>query len=267
MQHIRRRCKNCQRTYTYCTYGNGPEYGTESGCSMEYCADCQKAIDAALAAIPRKYEWRWLEIRPTLGLFDALTETREKVEKARRESDLPVILPLVYSTYDNVDTYIRDGVEYRVEWNDPTPEEKHVLVKMEYSLADDCFTNNVWETDKGETYYHARPFKWEEKTIEVKPMAPPLGKLLYFDPIDCEWDLKVPKVEKRKPQHIRREYTYVYSGATVRRLLTDEENARGCKNGCPNVNPDDLYDFLEYKCAFVRYDDEDFETITGVRVK
>ncbi len=269
MQHIRCRCKNCQKTYTYCTYGNGPEYGTESGCSMEYCAECQKAIDEALAKIPKKYTWKWLEIRPTLGLLEALAETKEKVEKARKESNMPMIVPspLFYSTYDNVDTYVRDGVEYRVEWNDSTPEDKYVHVKMEYNLTNDFFTNNVWRVDTRETYYHARPYKWEEKTIEVKPMPEPLGKLFYFDTADCEWELKTPKIEKRKPKHIKREYSNVYGGATVRRLLTDEYEAHRCKNGCPEVNPDDLYDFLEYKCAFVRYDDETFETITGVRVK
>ena len=80
MQHLRIRCKHCQREYTYCTYGNGPEYGTESGCSMEYCADCQKAIDEALGKIPKKYTWRWLDICPTLGLLEALAETKEQTE-------------------------------------------------------------------------------------------------------------------------------------------------------------------------------------------
>ena len=236
---------------------------------MEYCADCQKAIDEALGKIPKKYTWRWFEIRPTLGLFEALAETKEKVEKARKESDLPEIVPIALfcSAYDNVDTYVRDGVEYLVEWNDSTPEDKHVSIKMEYSLTNDCFTNNVWRVDTRETYHHTHPFKWKEKTIEETPMAPPLGKLLYFDPADCEWEVKGPKVEKRKPQHIRREYSNVYGGATVRRLLTDEEEIRRHKNGCPDANPDDLYDFLDYECAFVKYDDEDFETITKIRVK
>ena len=35
MQHYRLRCKHCGKEYTYCTYGNGPEYGTQEGCSME----------------------------------------------------------------------------------------------------------------------------------------------------------------------------------------------------------------------------------------
>lgn len=268
MQHIKCRCKNCQKTYTYCTYGNGPEYGTESGCSMEYCAECQKAIDEALASIPKKYTWKWLEIQPTLGLFEALAETKEKVEMARKRSNMPIVMQsLAYSAHDNVETYVRDGVEYHVEWDDYAPNEKHVYVKMEYSIVGNRFTDKAWQVDTGETYYHQRPFKWEEKTIEVKPMPEPIGSLYFMEPTDCEWEIKTPKVEKKKPQHIKREYTRIYNGATVRDILIRGEETRNCKNGCPDINPFDTYDFLVYICTFFKYDDEDFETITGVRVK
>lgn len=30
MQHIYRRCKHCNKEYFYCTYGNGPDWGTEN---------------------------------------------------------------------------------------------------------------------------------------------------------------------------------------------------------------------------------------------
>ena len=271
MQHLRIRCKHCQREYTYCTYGNGPEYGTENGCSMEYCADCQKAIDEALEKIPKKYTWRWLDICPTLGLLEALAETKEKVEKARNESVLLTSVPndFFYSPYDNIDTYVRDGVEYMVEWNDSTPNNKRVLVKMEYDLTHDCFTDNAWRVGEREAYRHIRPFKLKVSEAPsmapsmAPPMDPPLGKMFYFGPVDSE----LPKVEKRKPRHIRREYSKVYDGATVKRLLTDEYEAHKCRNGCPGVNPDDLYDFMNYECVFVNYDDEEFETITKIRVK
>ena len=39
MQHIYRRCKHCNKEYLYCTYGNGPEWGTEEYCSMDYCGE------------------------------------------------------------------------------------------------------------------------------------------------------------------------------------------------------------------------------------
>ena len=230
---------------------------------MEYCADCQKAIDEALGKIPKKYTWRWLDICPTFGLLEALAETKEKVEKARNESVLLTTVPndFFYSPYDNVDTYVRDGVEYMVVWNDSRPNEKRVLVKMEYDLTHDCFTDNAWRADKREAYCHIRPFKL--KVIEATPMAPPLGKMFYFDPVDWE----PPKTEKKKPRHIRREYSKVYDGATVKRLLIDEYEAHKCRDGCPGVNPDDLYDFMNYECIFVKYDDEEFETIIKIRVK
>ena len=62
MEHWILRCKHCQREYTYCTYGNGDCYGTEEGCSEEYCAECQKAIDEALSKILVKFEPRFVEI-------------------------------------------------------------------------------------------------------------------------------------------------------------------------------------------------------------
>lgn len=269
MQHLRLRCKHCHKEYTYCTYGNGPEWGTEEGCSMEYCAECQKAIDEALGKIPIKYTWKWLEIRPTLGLFEALTETKEKVEKERKESNMPIIVKsqIFCSTYDNADTYVRDGIEYLVEWNDSTPEDKHVHIKMEYNLENGLFTNKVWRVDTRETYCHTRPFKWEDKMIEVTPMAPPLGKLLYFDPLDFEWDIKTEPRQIKQPEHIRREYTLCFYGKAVKGLMASSGD-RKCVFGCDNnVKPEDIYDFLEYKCSFISYDDEDFETITKIRVK
>ena len=54
MQHIYRRCKNCNKEYVYCTYGNGPDWGTEKYCSMDYCGECQKEIDDALSDISAK---------------------------------------------------------------------------------------------------------------------------------------------------------------------------------------------------------------------
>ena len=234
---------------------------------MEYCADCQKAIDEALGKIPKKYTWRWLDICPTLGLLETLAETKEKVEKARNESFLPTAVPndFFYSPYDNVDIYVHDGVEYMVVWNDSTPNNKHVLVKMEYDLTHDCFTDNAWRVGEREAYRHIRPFKLKvsEATSMAPPMDPPLGKMFYFGPVDSE----LPKVEKRKPRHIRREYSKVYDGATVKRMLTNEYETRKCRNGCPGVNPDDLYDFINYECIFVKYDDEEFETFIKIRVK
>ena len=63
MQHIYRRCKHCNKEYLYCTYGNGPDWGTEKYCSMDYCGECQKAIDDALSKIPERYSYK-MELIP-----------------------------------------------------------------------------------------------------------------------------------------------------------------------------------------------------------
>ena len=63
MQHIYRRCKHCNKEYLYCTYGNGPDWGTEKYCSMDYCGECQKAIDDALSNIPERYSYK-MELTP-----------------------------------------------------------------------------------------------------------------------------------------------------------------------------------------------------------
>lgn len=235
---------------------------------MDYCAECQSAIDAALASIPKKYTWKMREIRPTLGLLDALAETKEKVEKAMDtgHSLLPfaVVHPLSCSVYDNVDIYVRGGIEYHVGWNDPTPEEKHVSVRMEYSIADGQFTGKAWTVDSDDSYEHQRPIKLSDiELIEESPMDPPRGTL-FFDTV--EWDIVTPKYEQKDRKHVRHEYYRFDTGAMVKFYLSGKDPS-GCRNGCPSVNPDDVYDFLIYRCTFVKYEDEDFETITDVRVR
>ena len=61
MQHFLLRCKHCGSKYTYCTYGN------EDGCSMEYCGECQSAINESLDKIPKKI----------IKKFDYLTDIEE----------------------------------------------------------------------------------------------------------------------------------------------------------------------------------------------
>ena len=81
MQHFKLRCKHCHTEYTYCTHGNGSEYGTEEGCSKEYCARCQKAIDNALAKIPVECQPKYMEIHDS-----RIFEMFERVKKNYKES-------------------------------------------------------------------------------------------------------------------------------------------------------------------------------------
>lgn len=63
MEHIIRRCKHCNKEYTYCTYGNGTNWGTEESCSMDFCGECQKVINDALLKIPQKFSYK-MELIP-----------------------------------------------------------------------------------------------------------------------------------------------------------------------------------------------------------
>lgn len=95
MQHFILRCKHCNKEYTYCTYGNGPEYGTEAGCSMEYCAECQKAIDEAFAKIKVKFEPRYVEIQPTFGLDKILEGIKKEKKRKKKRTHNCLLLPIV----------------------------------------------------------------------------------------------------------------------------------------------------------------------------
>lgn len=77
MEHFILRCKHCHKTYTYCTYGN------DDGCSMDYCGECQTAIDKALGNIKVKFEPKFVEIKPSFGLDDLLSGIKKRETKDR----------------------------------------------------------------------------------------------------------------------------------------------------------------------------------------
>ena len=149
MEHLIFRCKHCQREYTYCTYGNGPEYGTEAGCTKEYCSECQKAIDDALSGIKVKFgpveiEIDGGEILPTLDEI-----------KAREPQRYTVCLH-PDSSYDNIDEFTHGWKKYVVKWNDDTPYDRHVfLVVTRDLIKDEVLKDKPWMADIGlDTYQH-----------------------------------------------------------------------------------------------------------------
>lgn len=154
MEHFTLRCKHCRKLYTYCTYGNGPEYGTEEGCSKEYCAECQTAINKALKEIPIKFKPIKVEIED-----DALLKELLEIKNKHNGTPFSWIVSIVQGDYDNVDTYTHDGKTYYVQYNDDTPDDLHLFVEKEYDVANQKVTNNYWKTENGETYIHGRRFE------------------------------------------------------------------------------------------------------------
>ena len=160
MQHFILRCKHCNKEYTYCTYGNGPEYGTEDGCSMDYCAECQTAINQALNKIPLKFEARQMEIKEPrlLDLFEKL-RTEDKIRKRRAEETGLGNFPCICgccgekSNYDVIEEYHHNGKRYYVKWMDRKPSKKHVFIDMEYDLGNKKFTKHPWKYGENREYY------------------------------------------------------------------------------------------------------------------
>lgn len=277
MQHFILRCKHCQKEYTYCTYGNGPEYGTEEGCSMEYCAECQKAIDKAFGAIPVKFKPERMEIKEPL-LLELFSKIREQEQQKQKEKEEKyAFFPTVCATgdpdnYDNIETFIHKNKKYQVKWNDKTPDKKHLFVFMEYDILKRQFTKRPWRYDKEDSYsFHrnlAKTFiknmsKYKaNKPIPVKPMAEPIGKL-FFD-----WELNLPEQEKTvieapKPQHILETSSLVDTGGGVKSRV--KYGFYKCKVKVKDgINIKKLIDYVDYEYTYEGYKDEDFVTITKI---
>ena len=183
MQHFIRRCKHCKKQYTYCTYGNGKEYGTEEGCSMDYCAECQKAIDEALSKIPVKFKPILVEIdKPEL--YPIFEQIKKKVENNKK---FPSVVGLMDTGgYDVDDRYDSHFKRYHVRYNEDTPEEKHLYVEKEFDIFENRTTDNYWESDRLYGYFRSvDPFKKfsQTKYVPVNPLSKPVDKLHYLKPV------------------------------------------------------------------------------------
>ena len=276
MQHFRLRCKHCQKEYTYCTYGNGPEYGTEEGCSMEYCAECQKAIDKALGKIPVKFDSKQMEIKED-RLFPLFEKIKTKIEEERKKSIYFNTCICVghpeASNYDIIEEYHHDGIHYFVKWLDESPEDKHIFVDMEYDIKKNKFTGQPWKyDDKGKDYYtqHRNMAKDFVKrmqaldTVEPIPMfEPPKGILFFVEPVN-DWKLTSPKTPPRQRSHELRQFDVTYSGGQIPSVI-EHGWYQTTVRVAQDVDVEHLNNFLNYNCVFVQYDDEDFATLIDIK--
>lgn len=278
MQHYVLRCKHCHKTYTYCTHGN------EDGCSMDYCGECQTAIDNALGKIKVKFEPKFVEIKPTFGLPDLLNRIREN-EKRHSENhsfNFPSIicLNLPDCEYDNIEEFTHEGKTYRIAWDDGHDDELHYFIQMEYDIEKDAVTRNVWKAEsykdsyrsgKSAKHFMKKACQAVSEFIASKPLAQPSGNLFYLNPSDdFEWDLKLPDTPKRVPKHELRTYTVTHDGSFVKMLVGVGRNSFDgyIRNVAPEgYNPDDVNDMLDYELTVSKYDDENVETITSIKVK
>lgn len=187
MQHYKLRCKHCGKEYTYCTYGNGPEYGTQEGCSMEYCAECQKAINKALEAIPRRYvvEYTLLDDSNVKGISKIRIDLNKVFDEERDKYNATSFVKLSQMIpdwgYEKVEKCFIDGVEYfRCTKKDGSVDFK---VGMEYDVIDKKFTGNKYYDNKN-PYRKYTPVSQSKfcsiDLIPVKPLSKPEGDCFYM---------------------------------------------------------------------------------------
>ena len=261
MQHFILRCKHCQKEYTYCTYGNGPIYGTEEGCSMDYCAECQKAIDKALSQITVKFVAKPVEISEP-RLLDVFKKIKDEYQTTNKNSfTFTQVVLFNLNEYDIVETYIHNNKKYQIKWNEDTPDEKHIFLFMEYDVVNEQFTNKVWKFDEKDSYnYSSNSAKILQKHLDQhknteSTMPLPTGILLYngFD-----WDIDSFNVPKREPEHILRTVTVDATGEEIKRMVKNRVYMADLTEIAK------LVDKVDYRFVYEKYDDENMKVITKV---
>ena len=172
MEHLIYRCKNCCKTYVYCTYGNGEEFGTEEGCTREYCAECGNAISKALHDIPRKY----MSIRQLVTdktEFESLNNIFDRCkDKFYQENNLFSMTRLIPDLgYKSVEGCYIDRVECQrcIKENG----EIDIYINREYDLVKDEYTGkNYFESDKPrEQYFLLVQLKFPENLNYTEPCS------------------------------------------------------------------------------------------------
>ena len=192
MEHIYRRCKNCNKEYVYCTYGNGPDWGTEKYCSMDYCGECQKAIDDALSKIPERYSYK-MELIPKED-YDYISKTIDtQYQEYKKEISNNLLGGFGITSITMGDEYVDIEGCYinHIYYTRGTKENGDVEIKqsMEYDLIEKKLTGKKYR------FYDMPCMRYKPLSIlkfptvelvKVKPLDPPTGKNFFDIP---EWEV------------------------------------------------------------------------------
>lgn len=261
MEHFILRCKHCKKKYTYCTYGNGEGYGTEEGCSMEYCSECQKAIDEALGKIKVKFKPKYRKIEEPL-LFEVFDKLREHKQYST------YFVNEWIGDYDNAEYFIHNNKKFMVGWYDEKPDEKDIYILSEYDILNDCFTGNVWKCDDKDTYYCSKNFfknfnKGFSKNLlkDTEGLPEPTGELFYFEPVRTETNENLQKKESR---HILKKYTNTTNGVNLKNIIKNGWYKTSVKVD-QGINTSNIVDVLDYEYKWQKFEDEDIATITDIK--
>ena len=189
MQHFIRRCKHCGKSYTYCTYGNGPEYGTQERCSMDYCAEWQKAIDDALAKIPLRIvkKYTLVDAKEVERINEIFEEEKEKYYSTPKLFDSRKMIP--DWNFESVESCYIDMTEYyKCIAYDGTILYK---VAVEYDVIEENFTGeNYFEIGVHNGYVPVAQSRLPKINTDIiikpKPFPLPKGDLFYLEPKNVE---------------------------------------------------------------------------------
>ncbi len=157
MRESYKRCSHCGVEYLY--QSSGPGCG-DSLNSSKFCEGCQGAINAALAAIPRRFEERYLNVNesprfPSPTLDQVLSWEREN-DRVTAESGAPLIRR-IWPSLINLETgdtqFTRQvrgrdapftGILFRVTTWRSSPKDYSIETSMEWDAQKKCFTGHRW---------------------------------------------------------------------------------------------------------------------------
>lgn len=186
MEHLIYRCKHCKKEYVYCTYGNGTEYGTEKGCTREYCSECATSIVKALNNIPVKFCPRKQLITDSKE-FERINTIFDKCKiKYYNDTNIKISKMIHDVKYKLVEGCYIDKVEYHRCTNENN--DVDIFVFMEYDLINNQFTGKKYFENNNpcESYFPISQLKLNDifDTTKIKPLEPPTSKLFFTN---FEW--------------------------------------------------------------------------------
>jgi hypothetical protein len=160
------RCSHCGAEYVY--QGSGP--GCNRPTNDQYlCPSCKTVTNAALKAVPRRYQERWLDVTK-------LAEAGSKDLRVVRAADVTIDMVLAWERIGEAETIARGdlrvrqiwpalcrietgewqsirsvrgrdahlGMLFRVSTWPSSPADAVVEISMEYDSIDKRFTGNLW---------------------------------------------------------------------------------------------------------------------------
>jgi hypothetical protein len=159
---------------------------------MEYCVECQTAINDALAKIPVRYVKKYIFVsdQEEIARLKTIFED-EKAKHYTKNNIIHAALMIPDWGYNDVEKCYIDWVEYYKCVED----DGRILFKvaMEYDTVKNGFTGEKYEETEGEKrrYIPVSQLRFPKFTkIKEQGMTPPSGEIFYMD---TNWEVVLNK--------------------------------------------------------------------------